>query len=543
MLTRTRQFPIAGILIGIVVALFAIRLLAFTREFSVNMMFWDQWDFYRPFFDGSGPIEAFRQQHGPHRQGLGSFLIWVVASLTAWDGRADAFLVAGTLIVAALLALWLKYRLVGKWSIFDLWIPALFLNLNQYELLTIVPNVAHSALPLVLVLGCGLAMTLSSARGQSIALALLGALLLYTGFGIFGGVLLVLLMLYRALLTRRAGFVLGTRSLWTAALAVLLVALFTFFVDWRPNPAAACFAFPHARPEEYLVFAGLMIGQGFALVPLADQLGPANMVAVALGLSIGVAGVIIGSCAFASRRGAVVAFLIGVSLVFVASTAIGRVCLGSTRQPLSSRYMTLIQPLILGVYLWAADKGSIRLSAAGLGIGGLIFLSQSGPFFRDPALDAASFRDTRAEWKACYLAQLEPYRCDASVRWPMYPATDRIIGRLRYLEANRLNLFKGVPTDIQITGPPEGTHLSLGAIDLVGTVDPPGFERYQLQWGVGEFPSEWNWLSGPHLAAVRDGSLGQWDVSSLSPGLYSVRVTAFMTDGRQRVSLLRLMKP
>ena len=244
-----------------------------------------------------------------------------------------------------------------------------------------------------------------------------------------------------------------------------------------------------------------------------------------------------------SRRGAVIAFLIGFSLVFAMSTAIGRVCLGPTRQPLSSRYMSLVLPMILGMFLWAADGGKVRLASVGIGIGGLMLLSHGGPFFRDPALDASFFRHTRAEWRACYLAQLDPYRCDALVPLPMYPATNLIIARLRFLETNRLNLFNAMPRDVAITGPVEGSRVSAAGLELVGTVDPPGFERYQLQWGAGEFPSEWIWLSGPHLATVRDGHLGGLDVAQLPPGVFTVRLTAFMTDGGQRVSRVTFVKP
>jgi hypothetical protein len=539
-----RKYPILGALIAAVTVLLAIRLLAFTREFSVNMMFWDQWDFYRPYFEGAGPLAVFRQQHGPHRQGLGGILIGVVASLTAWDGRGDAFLVAGTLVVATVLALWLKHRVIGTWSVFDLWIPALFLSLGQYELVTIVPNVAHSALPLALVLLCALAMTIVDARLQAVSLACLGPFLLYTGFGIFGGLLLPPLFLFRALWPRRSGFTSDTRPLWIGALAMLLIALVSFLADWRMNAAADCFVFPHPRPDEYLVFAGLMIGQAFGLAPLADQVGPANLSAIALGLSVAIAGAVILARSMTFRRGATIAFLIGVSLLFVMSTAVGRVCLGPTRQPLSSRYVTLTLPLILGIYLWAAGSSRVWFRTVGLGIGSLIVLSQIGPFFRDPyVLDAVLFRDARTAWKACYLAQLDPYRCNALVPWPMYPATDRIVARLRFLEANRLNLFNDAPRDVQIVSPADGSRVGSGVIELVGTVEPPGFAQYQLQWGSGEFPGEWNWLSGPHQATVRDGQLGQWDASPLPPGLYTLRLTAFMADGRQRVSRVTYVKP
>ena len=542
--TKIRHLPIAGILIFAVSLVSAIRLLVYTGEFSVNMMFWDQWDFYRPLFDGSGLIEAFRWQHGPHRQGLGAILIGVVAWLTAWDGRGDAFLVAGALILSTVLALWLKYRLIGKWSAFDMWIPVLFLSLGQYELVTIVPNVAAGALPLMLVLALALALTLKGTRTQALALVVIGFLLLYTGYGFLPASVLPLLFLYRALRPAAAGFDAASRPIWIAALIASLASIVSYYVDWKFTAAVACYGTSQIDPLQYVEFSGLMIGQGFGLVPVADQIVPANLFAmtVGIGLAVGSAGIAV--MAGTTRVGVIFATLIGFSLVLVVSTAIGRVCLGALGQPLSSRYMTLVLPMILGVYLWAATGARSRHLVIGCGILGLIALSQVGPFFRDPnILLPVLYRNARLEWKSCYLGTLDPYKCDALASQQMYPSTERIIGRLRYLESHRLNLFKGVPWDVEIKNPEDGSRIQPGAIDLVGTVNPPDFVRYQLQWGVGEFPNDWNWLSGPHLAIVRDGSLGRWETSGLAPGVYTVRLTAFTADGRQRVSVVRLVQP
>jgi hypothetical protein len=66
-----------------------------------------------------------------------------------------------------------------------------------------------------------------------------------------------------------------------------------------------------------------------------------------------------------------------------------------------------------------------------------------------------------------------------------------------------------------------------GIVPVVGTVQLPNFERYEVQYGIGGNPQGWGWVSGPHLAQVRDGLLAEWDTTHLAPGLYTLLITAF----------------
>ncbi len=79
---------------------------------------------------------------------------------------------------------------------------------------------------------------------------------------------------------------------------------------------------------------------------------------------------------------------------------------------------------------------------------------------------------------------------------------------------------------ISITQPAPGSAVS-GVVPVAGTVQMPNFERYEVQYGPGEAPSDWHWLSGPHRAQVQDGLLTEWDVTGLAPGPYTLRITAF----------------
>ena len=71
-----------------------------------------------------------------------------------------------------------------------------------------------------------------------------------------------------------------------------------------------------------------------------------------------------------------------------------------------------------------------------------------------------------------------------------------------------------------------------GIVPVIGTVQLPNFERYEVQYGIGGSPQSWGWISGPHLAQVQGGLLTEWNVTYLAPGLYTLRITAF--DHAQR---------
>ena len=64
-------------------------------------------------------------------------------------------------------------------------------------------------------------------------------------------------------------------------------------------------------------------------------------------------------------------------------------------------------------------------------------------------------------------------------------------------------------------------------VPVIGTVEMANFDHYEAQYGVGDNPQGWGWISGPHLAQVRDGVLTHWDTTHLEPGLYTLRITAF----------------
>lgn len=80
--------------------------------------------------------------------------------------------------------------------------------------------------------------------------------------------------------------------------------------------------------------------------------------------------------------------------------------------------------------------------------------------------------------------------------------------------------------DVFITHPAPGSAVH-GVVPVIGTVQLPDFDHYEAQYGIGGNPQGWGWISGPHLAQVRDGLLTEWDTNHLALGLYTLRITAF----------------
>ena len=52
-------------------------------------------------------------------------------------------------------------------------------------------------------------------------------------------------------------------------------------------------------------------------------------------------------------------------------------------------------------------------------------------------------------------------------------------------------------------------------------------------YGTGAEPSEWRWISGPHLAPVQEGLLTEWHVTHFEPGTYSLLLVAQDTSSRR----------
>ncbi|NJM40657.1 MAG: hypothetical protein HC853_07755 [Anaerolineae bacterium] len=90
------------------------------------------------------------------------------------------------------------------------------------------------------------------------------------------------------------------------------------------------------------------------------------------------------------------------------------------------------------------------------------------------------------------------------------------------------------PVEIVITEPANGGVIGRGLLSIRGLVNPPGFQQYVVEYGDGDNPGEWKWISGPHLSPVSNDQLTQWGipgVEGLPSGRYTIRVTVQTSGG------------
>lgn len=424
---------VAGVWLGCVV-----RLVGLIDRHGVDLLVMDQWDFLVPLFDGDhGWLEKFRFQFAgsPHRMGVGWPLIEVAAHASDWSNRVDGFVIAAVLSVAAALAVWLKVRLTGRLEIWDAILPLLFLTLRQWTTFLGTPDVSLGAMPVLLLVLAGLALTIESTAARVTTLLVLDLACVYTGFGLFAGLVIPTLFLREAWLGR-----LGPAA--TAGVLGLAAAFgLSYFVGFDAAPATRPIA-ADLEMGDYALYVSNLFASAFG----ARSHGSAQAVALAWPLLLGA------PLAFAaSRIGrrdpspalAVVWLLCGFGLLFVVANTLGRIAEG-LQFAFMPRYVTLLLPAIFGLYLalHTALAGRARQLALAL----FVFVWGAGEWAAGSAENPAieELATAKRDWVQCYFQTRDVARCDATGALTLYPYPSeipRIERQLAWLEARELNLF------------------------------------------------------------------------------------------------------
>jgi hypothetical protein len=422
----------------------SIRFFIFISHYSVNLLYWDQWDFLNMFFDRDPGIrELFLLQHGPPREGLGLIADKFLYPLTSWNVRAESFMIGGCVFLAMLLALLIKKRVFHVFAYSDVVIPVMFLTLAQSETLIGTPNPAYSAFPLLLMMLYCLALLARSYSWKYGILLSLNFLLIYTGFGIFIGLVTVgLFTLYcywswsKVISTPLAASLTG--------LAIAGMSLGSFFFRYTFQPAVDCFEFPYHDLLQYPWFIALMfstfggMNSPFLLVTF---LGAVILLFITFVLVTEMRIFRSSSVAFNPVH-LVITVLLTYSLLFSANTAVGRVCLGLPSAH-ASRYTTLLIPAFLAMYFFLLTLRSqpLRQSLAVV----LLLILIPGHLY--VSIRAHGFADGKRAWAQCYRRTEDIAYCDSLTNFPVYPDAQRtrLKEKLDYLKQHRLNLFAGPP--------------------------------------------------------------------------------------------------
>jgi hypothetical protein len=406
---------------------------------AVNIFYYDQWDFNdATLFEKHTLWEIFRWQHGPHRQGLGGVAMKLLEPSIRWNSRYEAFGIGAIILAAAILALYLKTRLLGPIAYSDAIIPAFFLTPAQFETVLGATNPSWGAIPVLLIILYCLSWTIRSGRWKYVCVLLANFFLIYTGFGVFAGLLTPVVIALDYWKTRQV--------LSVAALLISIASLASFFVGYQSHHSAAdCFSIVPANPILYAMFMSCMFGNAVGLKGSGYLL-----------LLVGVIILIVSLVCLdkvlrrlrrdepiSLTRDTVIGVLLGFCLIFMLATAYGRLCLGFDFA-MMPRYVTYTVLDFYGLYLFSLSIPGKRARTLLITTLCLLALLSSARMNRYDASLAKDISDGKRAWRDCYLGRHNIAQCNALANFQIYPFDEKQLQRkLDFLEQNHLNLFDG----------------------------------------------------------------------------------------------------
>jgi len=434
-----RAAPIGVVALAFLV--FGYRLFELISDYAVNIFFSDQWDFDdATLFQHHSLWQMFTWQHGPHRQGAGAILAWLVEPFFRWNSRIESFFVGGIVTVIALCALLLKKKLYGRVSYSDVIIPMIFFCPLQYETLFITANLAHGPLPvLFLILYC-LAWTCQDVLVRYSLVLAINFLTIYTGFGLLLGILTPVFLAVDYWVNLRA--MPKGKIYFITALLLALASFASFFIGYKNQPAADCFSFQLQLPTDYAWYVVLMFAPFFGV----QGIGFSPTVVGAIAVTALIASLTLSAIGLFRAQGKpwqrylAIAILTAYCLLFCVATAYGRLCLGIGLAQ-SSRYVIYLELGLLGLYFYLLKIShtitrNTLIIVFGLSLLGMI---ASGERVRG---QMAMFWQLKQGWKNCYLALGDVERCNQYAKvYPWEPESTHLQEKLEFLRRTRQNLF------------------------------------------------------------------------------------------------------
>jgi len=421
------------------------RLFKLISDYAVNVFFMDQWDFNdATLFQRHSLWEMFCWQNGPHRQGMGAILSYLVEPHFKWNSRTESFWVGMIVITSAICALWLKKRLFGQFTAFDICIPLILLSSLQYETLFIVANLAHGPLPsLGIILYC-LVWTIPNVPLRYALVLLINFLTIYTGFGVFLGVITPIVLI--------ADFWLNVAdmprgvAISTVAIVISAASFASFFFHYVYHTSVDCKPNLFSAPWSYTQFLLLMLanlfgakGTGNFPLLIGGLIFAAMLTALVLLLKrFRAEGKAIHPAAWVST------ILLAYCLLFTANAAYGRSCLGVDVAQMS-RYVIYMELGLLGFYFFVltlprpATRTALLVALAAALIGTI-------PIRQHDETVMQFCRNAKVNWKACYIKTEQIRPCNHAVGYGVYPLpTPDLKAKLDFLKLTKQNLYADQP--------------------------------------------------------------------------------------------------
>lgn len=447
-LSRKQQLLINISAVGILLFII-LRWFFLIDKYSVNMLFWDQWDFMGGLFENKGTWELFSWQHGPHRQGVGFFLTKLTADLSGWNTRVECFMIGTVICLAALTALALKWRIAGNITAFDLAIPLLYLSPLQFELFANTPNVSHGAMPLLLITLFCLCWTIENIVLRHALCSAINFMTIYTGFGVFIGCIVPFLFLLEIVLAFRRKD--KKRKISAIFFFIVSVAsMLSFFINYTFNSAAECFVFPHPDLFVYVKFI-LIAFSTFIGIRMSHEISYiiATPIAFFMIWLIIKASMEIGRNILHGTTGNQTTFrqifivLTAFTLLFSLNLAIGRACLGLGGAT-AHRYIPYMTPGFFALYLFAVTRDNVPTK---------LLLTCMACFFvttfsigNHNRIYAQRLCRGKQKWKQEYLRHENILLANTASGFKIHPdpLAARLKEKLNFLKQHQLNLYLDV---------------------------------------------------------------------------------------------------
>lgn len=441
---------ISGLIILAFFIFHSYYLIDITLKYSVNILFWDQWDFYIVYFNNLSYYEYFILQHGPHRQGIGPFFTEIINYFSDWDTKVESLSITVILILSCFSALWLKFRVTEKLHIFDFIIVYLFLSPVHIDTIAGTPNLSHSALPLLLfILYCHIWL-FNKSYTRNLIILCLNLFLTFTGFGVFTCLLtlgIFSLELLRSKLNKSKSFISDILFLSGAIFTILF-----FLHNYRFNPAVDCFGEKQIEISSYIKFCGLLFSRALSITYYE---GPVkNLIAQNTGIGIFLLLITTSIISLFSilrhmsdktvnQKSLVVLLLCSFVILYAINISIGRICLTEAGSQVS-RYSTLLMLGFFGFYISIILMKKRIIKYLGLTL--LISILSYG--YKNAFIKADQIgnenKSRKEVWKICYLKYENINDCDIRTGTQIYPNPQKtgLENKLKFLKENKLNLYK-----------------------------------------------------------------------------------------------------
>ena len=422
------------ILIALIVSII-FRWFYYIDKYSVNILFWDQWDFYNAFFNEKSLIEIFRWQHGPHRQGIAFILTKYIDQLSGWNVRWICFAIGILIFASSLIYLKVKKNLFANLNFIDGIIFFIILTPLQYGVFTNTPNLSHGAMPAFLLSIYCLTLFIKSFYLRYTALLIVNFLMIFSGFGIFIGLLTPLLLILD--IFKEKGNI-KNQMLLAIILLLSILSFYSFFVDYHFASANPNFKFPHDKPFEYIQFIILSLGNilnlkfaGGVIITLLSIYVLIKHFIILVKNQVNDNSILLSK---------IIVVLASYSFLFIINTAVGRVSFG-VEAGKASRYIPYLVPFIYAIYLHLNSLNTEYKKAYSL----VLFLTciYATTFIRSDVKEMKRFRDGKEAWKRNYLHTGKITRADKLSDFKIYPnpKATKLSKKLNFLKRRKLNLF------------------------------------------------------------------------------------------------------